>query len=79
MEQPRRVEHQLTDKGYVPVYTTSVVDQPWDDYSAVEHATWATLFERQMALLRGRACDEFFDGLARLHAIICGWHERHPS
>ena len=66
MEQPRRVEHQLTDKGYVPVYTTSVVDQPWDDYSAVEHATWATLFERQMALLRGRACDEFFDGLARL-------------
>ena len=66
MEQPRRVEHQLTDKGYVPVYTTSVVDQPWDGYSAVEHATWATLFERQMALLRGRACDEFFDGLVRL-------------
>jgi len=66
MEQPRRVEHQLTDKGYVPVYTTNVVEQPWADYSAVEHATWATLFERQMALLPGRACDEFFDGLARL-------------
>ena len=66
MEQPRRVEHQLTDKGYVPVYTTNVVDQPWNDYTAVEHATWATLFERQMALLPGRACDEFFDGLARL-------------
>ena len=66
MEQPRRVEHQLTDKGYVPVYTTTVVEQPWNDYSATEHATWATLFQRQMALLPGRACDEFFDGLARL-------------
>ena len=66
MDQPRRVEHQLTDKGYVPVYTTAVVEQPWDDYSDVEHNTWATLFERQMALLPGRACDEFFDGLARL-------------
>ncbi len=73
MDRPSRVEHQLTDKGYVPVYTTAVVEQPWDDYSDVEHATWATLFERQMALLPGRACDEFFDGLARLgmnaHAI----------
>ena len=66
MDQPRRVEHQLTDKGYVPVYTTAVVEQPWEGYSDVEHNTWATLFERQMALLPGRACDEFFDGLARL-------------
>ena len=66
MDQPRRVEHQLTDKGYVPVYTTAVVEQPWEGYSEVEHNTWATLFERQMALLPGRACDEFFDGLARL-------------
>jgi len=66
MEQPRRVEHQLTDKGYVPVYTTNVVAQPWDQYSAEEHRTWALLFERQMALLPGRACDAFFDGLRRL-------------
>ncbi|MCB1611973.1 MAG: phenylalanine 4-monooxygenase, partial [Xanthomonadales bacterium] len=73
MEQPRRVESQLTDKGYVPVYTTTVVEQPWDDYTEAEHQTWATLFERQMALLPGRACDEFFDGLRQLgmnaHAI----------
>ena len=26
--EPRRVEHQQTDKGYVPVYTTAVVEQP---------------------------------------------------
>lgn len=31
---PRRVEHQQTDKGYVPVYTTAVIEQPWDGYSA---------------------------------------------
>ena len=66
MDQPRRVEHQYTDKGYVPVYTTAVVEQPWAEYTDTEHQTWATLFERQMALLPGRACDEFFDGLARL-------------
>jgi len=66
MEQPRRVEHQLTDKGYVPVYTTGVIEQPWSGYTASEHATWATLFARQMALLPGRACPEFFDGMRRL-------------
>ena len=30
MTEARRVEHALTDKGYVPVYTTAVVVQPWD-------------------------------------------------
>ena len=38
---PQRVEHQLTDKGYVPVYTTAVVEQPWASYSKADHATWA--------------------------------------
>ncbi len=66
MVEPRRVEHQLTDKGYVPVYTTGVIEQPWASYSAEEHQTWATLFARQMALLPGRACPEFFDGMRRL-------------
>ncbi len=64
---PNRVEHQMTDKGYVPVYTTAVVDQPWDSYSAEDHQTWATLFERQMELLPGRACDEFFEGVNALN------------
>lgn len=56
---PRRVEHQQTDKGYVPVYTTSVVAQPWERYSADDHSTWGTLYARQRELLVGRACDEF--------------------
>jgi phenylalanine-4-hydroxylase len=58
-QQPRRVEHQQTDKGYVPVYTTAVIAQPWDDYSATDHDVWRQLYERQRALLVGRASDEF--------------------
>ena len=46
--QPRRVEHQQTDKGSVPVYTTAVVEQPWSTYTAEDHATWAVLFKRQL-------------------------------
>lgn len=56
---PRRVENLHTDKGKVPVYATGVVAQPWDDYSPTDHAVWRQLYERQRALLVGRACDEF--------------------
>ncbi|HJU39791.1 MAG TPA: phenylalanine 4-monooxygenase [Tahibacter sp.] len=66
METPRRVEHQLTDKGYVPVYTTAVVEQPWDTYTAVDHDTWATLFRRQREILVGRAANEFVENQERL-------------
>ena len=59
MDTPRKVEHQQTDRGYVPVYATGVVEQPWDSYSTDDHATWSTLFARQRELLVGRACDEF--------------------
>ena len=59
MNTPNRLEHQLTDKGYVPVYTTAVVDQPWDSYSKTDHEVWATLFKRQRELLPGRASTEF--------------------
>ena len=63
--QPRRVEHQQTDKGSVPVYTTAVVDQPWASYARSDHETWAVLFERQKQLLVGRACDEFLENQQR--------------
>ena len=56
---PRRVENLHTDKGKVPVYATGIVEQPWDDYSADDHATWATLYARQREVLAGRASDEF--------------------
>ncbi|HEX7917511.1 phenylalanine 4-monooxygenase [Rudaea sp.] len=63
--QPRRVEHQQTDKGNVPVYTTAVIEQPWASYSRDDHATWATLFKRQREVLVGRACREFIDNQQR--------------
>ncbi|HEY2344798.1 MAG TPA: phenylalanine 4-monooxygenase [Xanthomonadaceae bacterium] len=63
---PQRVEHQVTDKGYVPVYTTAVVEQPWASYSAVDHSTWTTLFARQRTLLPRRASQTFLDNLVRM-------------
>ena len=63
--QPRRVEHQQTDKGSVPVYTTAVVEQPWSSYSRTDHDVWAALFKRQQEVLVGRACREFLDNQRR--------------
>jgi phenylalanine-4-hydroxylase len=61
MNNPQRVEHQMTDKGYVPLYTTAVVEQPWDSYSATDHQVWGELFRRQRELLVGRACSAFLE------------------
>ena len=63
--EPQRVERLQTDKGYVPVYTTAVVEQPWSSYSSADHATWAALFERQRAVLKDRACREFIGNQQR--------------
>lgn len=43
-----------------------VIDQGWDSYTAADHAIWATLYRRQSAMLSGRACQPFLDGLAAL-------------
>jgi phenylalanine-4-hydroxylase len=59
MNTPRRVEHQETDRGTIPVYATGVVEQPWASYSDTDHRVWAQLFKRQREVLPGRACDEF--------------------
>ena len=62
---PRKIEHQQTDRGYVPVYATGVVEQPWSSYSRTDHTVWDTLFARQCDMLPGRACQAFLDGVAR--------------
>jgi phenylalanine-4-hydroxylase len=61
MAAPRRVENLHTDKGKVPVYATGIVEQPWDDYGADDHATWATLYARQRKVLDGRASQAFLE------------------
>jgi phenylalanine-4-hydroxylase len=65
VDTPRRVEHQQTDRGYVPVYATGTVEQPWSSYSKTDHEVWDTLFHRQRELLPGYACQEFLDGVER--------------
>jgi len=49
--------------GAAPDWT---IDQAWSAYSAEEHRTWVTLYERQLGILPGRACDPFLRGLDAL-------------
>ncbi|WP_421737669.1 phenylalanine 4-monooxygenase [Caulobacter sp.] len=42
------------------------IDQGWGAYSSAEHEVWITLYERQTAMLPGRACDAFLSGLDAL-------------
>ena len=45
------------------------IDQHWERYSAAEHGVWKTLYDRQMIVLPGRACDEFLDGVKALNLV----------
>ena len=65
MDTPRRVEHHQTDRGYVPVYATGIVEQPWASYSKTDHEVWDTLYKRQRELLPAYACKEFLEGIER--------------
>jgi phenylalanine-4-hydroxylase len=42
------------------------VDQGWADYTVAEHQVWDRLYDRQVELLTGRACDAFLAGLEAL-------------
>lgn len=53
-------------EAHRPANADWTIDQGWDRYTAAEHATWRTLFERQSQLLPGRACDEFVAGMRDL-------------
>jgi len=56
----------LAGDAAAPHRTDWTIDQGWDKYATAEHAVWRTLFERQAALLPGRACAEFLAGMAAL-------------
>lgn len=43
-----------------------IIDQDWKSYTAQDHNTWKTLFDRQTKVLKGKACDEYFEGLKTL-------------
>lgn len=59
-------KHGLAQPGYRPDRVDWTVPQRWADYSAEEHATWRTLYERQSRLLPGRASRAWLQGLAAL-------------
>jgi phenylalanine-4-hydroxylase len=48
------------------------LDQPKELYTESDHAVWRALFERQSALLPGRACDEFLQGMGGLGVAADG-------
>jgi phenylalanine-4-hydroxylase len=53
------------------------IPQGWDSYSAQDHDTWLTLYDRQAAILPGRACQAYLDGLAALDLRGTGIPEFH--
>src|SRR5689334_14837081 len=42
------------------------IAQDWESYTPEDHATWDTLFARQVKLLPGRASDAYLRGLDAL-------------
>jgi phenylalanine-4-hydroxylase len=55
--------HDSPPPGAAPDWT---VPQGWSSYTDAEHATWLELYDRQAAILPGRACDAFLKGLEAL-------------
>lgn len=49
-----------------PLRADWTIDQGWELYTPAQHAVWKALYERQLALLQGRACDEFVHGMRAL-------------
>ncbi len=43
-----------------------IKDQDWSKYTSEEHDVWKTLFARQSKIVKGRACQEYLDGVAAL-------------
>ncbi len=47
-------------------YAGLVVDQGWKDYTNDQHESWKLLFERQIEILKPRACPEYLQALDTL-------------
>jgi phenylalanine-4-hydroxylase len=56
----------MSPAGVRPRRPDWTIPQRWHRYTPAEHAVWQALYERQTALLRGRACDAFVEGM---HAL----------
>jgi phenylalanine-4-hydroxylase len=56
----------MDDKRPAEAAADWTIPQDWRRFTAAEHATWDTLFARQMAMLPGRVTPEFLQGVAML-------------
>jgi phenylalanine-4-hydroxylase len=62
-------EARITPRGdYAHCAADYTCAQHWERYTPQEHALFARLYARQMALVPGRACDEFVRALPHLQA-----------
>ena len=59
------------DKGHANLEAQTVeecvIEQRWGDYTAQDHETWKTLYNRQLETLKGHVCEEYLQGLKTLH------------
>ncbi|ATQ68039.1 MULTISPECIES: phenylalanine 4-monooxygenase [Methylosinus] len=55
-----------------PMRADWTIDQDWSSYSAAEHDRWKRLSARQLALLPGRACDDYLAALEKLQLSQSG-------
>lgn len=56
----------------VEVNEDYTIDQDWEKHTASEHARWDYLYDRQGRVLKGRAADEFLDGVHKLRLSEAG-------
>lgn len=61
------------DKGHAILTAQTVeeciIEQNWGAYSASDHNTWKTLYNRQLETLKARVCEEYLEGLKTLHLV----------
>ena len=61
------------DKGHAILTAQTVeeciIEQNWGAYSAADHNTWKTLYNRQLETLKARVCEEYLAGLKTLHLV----------
>lgn len=54
--------------NYAKANEQYVVQQDWASYTEAEHDLWRKLYQRQMTILPGKACDEFLGALQAMDA-----------
>ena len=59
MDQQKTAHYTSSHPDDLPQAADCTVAQPLHLYTAQDHATWKTLYERQEQVLEGRACDGF--------------------